>query len=99
MTIGKSSEAAMLMQLPHTLDLAGAGPLLAELRAARGDAIEIDASQVERFGGLCLQVLLAAKASWAEAGKTFVIVNPSEAFRAAAATMGASAYLIEGDAL
>jgi chemotaxis protein CheX len=88
----------MLMRLPQTLDLAGAAPLLAELRAARGEAIEIDASQVERFGGLCLQVLLAAKASWAEAGKAFAIVNPSDAFKAAAATMGASTYLIEGDA-
>lgn len=68
------------MQLASNLDLAAAKPLWTELVATRAQPIEIDASNVERLGGLCLQVLLAARRAWQADGVAFVIANPSQAF-------------------
>ena len=68
------------MQLPAVLDLGAAGPLWAALNARRGQPVELDASGVERLGGLCLQVLLAAQKQWNADGAAFSVVNPSPAF-------------------
>jgi chemotaxis protein CheX len=48
------------------LDLNAASLLREQFVARRGSALRVDASQVERLGGLCLQVLIAARAAWAE---------------------------------
>lgn len=77
------------MQLASTLDLAAAAPLCAELRAARGRPIEIDASSVERLGGLCLQVLIAAGRAWRTDGVAFALINPSQLFADAVRLMAA----------
>lgn len=69
------------MRLSQVLDLAAAQPLLGTLSAARGTALHVDASEVQRVGGLCLQLLLAAQAAWRADGVAFSIVNPSAAFR------------------
>ena len=42
------------------LDLSAAGPLAASLLRRRGSPLALDGSAVERLGGQCLQVLLAA---------------------------------------
>jgi chemotaxis protein CheX len=68
------------MKLASVLDLRAAKPLWADIHAARGQPLEVDASQVERLGGLCLQVLLAAQAQWRVDGLAFSIANPSPAF-------------------
>ena len=68
------------MQLAPVLDLSAAGPLWFDLCAARGKPIELDASAVERLGGLCLQALLAAEKQWRADGVAFSIVNASQAF-------------------
>jgi anti-anti-sigma regulatory factor len=49
--------------LPAILDLNGAMQLKQDLQEARasGEAISVDASQVQRLSSLCLQLLLAAK--------------------------------------
>lgn len=78
------------MRLPQILDLGAAAPLLSDIVAARGGAIELDASGVERIGGLCLQVLLAARAQWSADGLEFAITNPSAAFVEGVELMGAS---------
>lgn len=75
------------MRLPAILDLKAATPLWNELTAARGQPIQIDAAGVERLGGLCLQILLAARAQWQCDGLAFAIVNPSPAFSDAANLM------------
>jgi chemotaxis protein CheX len=75
------------MRLPAILDLKAATPLWNELCAARGQALQVDASAVERLGGLCLQALLAARAQWQSDGLTFAIINPSPAFSDAANLM------------
>ncbi|WP_395646735.1 STAS domain-containing protein [Terricaulis sp.] len=86
------------MRLPAILDLSAAAPLLAGVTAHRGEAIEIDASGVERIGGVCLQVLLAANAAWFKDGQDFAIVNPSAGFLSAVRLMGAGEKLGLGEA-
>lgn len=81
------------MRLASILDLGAAAPLHAALSAARGQAIAIDAGEVERVGGLCLQVLLAAKAAWAHDAQAFAIIEPSTAFVDGIARMGATQHL------
>jgi chemotaxis protein CheX len=78
------------LQLPDTLDLKAAGPLRGALMEARGAAIEIDAANVQRLGGLCLQVLLSAEATWATDGHPFTISAASSAFAEGARRMGAT---------
>ncbi len=62
------------------LDINAATPLAAELIAARGKPVEIDASQVQRLGGQCLQVLLSAEMLWRADITPFAIVGGSDAF-------------------
>ena len=81
------------MQLAQTLDLGAAAPLWSEVSAARGQALELDASAVERIGWPCLQVLLAARAQWERDGLAFAIRNPSPAFADGLRLMGAGDLL------
>jgi len=53
-------------QLPSVLDLKAAASLREQFIGLRGSALRVDASRVERLGGLCLQVLIAARSAWAE---------------------------------
>lgn len=50
--------------LDPILDLKAAAPLLQALLTRRGANLVIDASSVEQVGGLCLQILLSARATW-----------------------------------
>jgi chemotaxis protein CheX len=77
--------------LAEALDMRAAAPLLAEIRAARGAALQLDASKVERLGGQCLQVLLAAEKAWSADGHAFQVGNASTAFKDGWALMGAEA--------
>jgi chemotaxis protein CheX len=79
------------LTLAEALDMRAAGPLLEEVRGRRGSALHLDASKVERLGGQCLQVLMAAEMAWAADGHAFQISNPSTAFKDACALMGADA--------
>ncbi|HWA62298.1 MAG TPA: STAS domain-containing protein [Caulobacteraceae bacterium] len=81
------------LTLGPVLDLRAAGALRADLLEKRGQAMVLDASGVERMGGLCLQVLLAAQAAWAEDGLPFTIASPSEGFREAVRLLGAGERL------
>jgi chemotaxis protein CheX len=68
------------VSLPAILDLQAAEPLRAELMALRGRPLNMDASQVARMGGLCLQVILAARQTWAADGVAIRVDQPSDAF-------------------
>ena len=68
------------MNLPPVLDLKAAEGLRAALLARRGQPLQIDASGVQRLGGLCLQVLLAARKTWEGDVFPFSIDQRSEAF-------------------
>ena len=75
--------------LGDSLDMTAAAPLVRELLARRGHPVALDASQVRRLGGQCLQVLLSAQVTWSADGAAFEIVNPSPEFAEALALMGA----------
>ena len=85
------------LALPETLDLKAAGPLKQAFLNNRGGPIEIHADQVRRLGGLCLQVLLAARKAWADDGKAFSIAAPSEAFLETIRLFGAEGALFSTD--
>lgn len=42
--------------------------------------MSVDASEVERIGALCVQVLMAGAKSWEEDGKPFGFARVSDAF-------------------
>ena len=77
--------------LPAVLDLRAAAPLKAQLLAVRGQETALDASAVERLGGLCLQVLLSALQTWRADGQALTFINVSEAFASQWSALGASA--------
>lgn len=68
------------LHLPAILDLKAAAALRQDFLARKGRPVEVDASAVQRLGGLCLQVILAARASWAADDQPFAIINPSPRF-------------------
>lgn len=74
--------------LSNELDIKAAGPLAAELLVARGKDLAVNASQIERVGGQCLQVLLSAAATWSADGAELTIEEPSPAFVDAIQTAG-----------
>jgi len=82
-----------ILCLPAMLDLKAAPALKQDLQAGEGAALDIDASKVERVGGLCLQVLLAAVAAWRQAGQTLRVQDPSPAFADDVKLLGAAALL------
>ena len=82
-------EDVATLVLPSVLDLKAVGGLHADLLAVRGRPLTLDASQVSRLGGLGLQVLLAARTTWAEDAQPFAVVNPSEDFTGALDLFGA----------
>jgi chemotaxis protein CheX len=76
------------MTLASELDIKAAAPLAAGLIAARGADLVLDASQVERVGAQCLQVLLSAAATWGADGQELAIEAPSAAFAEAVRIAG-----------
>ena len=68
------------LSLPAVLDLAQAEALKAALLPMRGQSVVIDASRVERLGGLCLQVLISAQQTWISDGHVLKIEDVSREF-------------------
>ena len=83
----------MTIALAENLDLKAAAPLRTALMEARGAPANIDATNVQRLGGLCLQVLLSAEATWATDGQPFTISAASPAFAEGALRMGAQSLV------
>lgn len=86
------------LTLPNVLDLRAAAPLATQLRELVNAPLALDAAQVERIGGLCVQVLIAAAATWREAGHSFQVVNASAAFIDDVRRMGATQLIPGSDA-
>jgi chemotaxis protein CheX len=86
-----ASSGAATVGLPAILDLKAAGKLRDEFCAAKGGPLEVDASKVQRLGGLCLQVLLSAQRTWVVDGESFRVVQPSVDFLEGVKAFGASA--------
>jgi chemotaxis protein CheX len=77
-----------VVSLPPVLDLQAAEPLRAELMSLRGRPLSLDASQVSRLGGLCLQVLMSARKIWVEDGVSLMVDQPSSGFSEQLAAFG-----------
>jgi len=78
--------------LEPVLDLGAAERLHARLLELRGQPLDIDASQVERLGGLCLQVLISARNTWHADGASAVLGHTSPAFEDAWAMFAAPGF-------
>ena len=74
--------------LVDNLDLTAASPLKAQLLAARGSPLSLDASGVRRLGAQCVQVLLAARTQWSVDGLEWRSADPSREFAEAARLLG-----------
>lgn len=83
------------LSLPAVLDLAQAETLKSALLPMRGRSIIVDASRVERLGGLCLQVLLSAEKTWAQDGHALKIADPSAEFSDQWTAFGAAPIALE----
>jgi len=75
-----SDSSYEILALAPVLDLKAAEPLKVALMERRGHPLEIDAADVQRLGGLCLQLLLAAAATWRADGLSMRVGPRSEAF-------------------
>lgn len=74
----RGSEATLMLN--RVLDLRAAQPLAEDLLAMRGRPVSVDASQVEKLGGLCLQVLLSGAATWRADGISLRFGDVSDVF-------------------
>jgi chemotaxis protein CheX len=76
--------------LPPVVDFASVAALRAGLLEHRGGDLTIDASAVQRIGGLGLQVLLSAARSWRSDGLAFAIAGASTPFTEVLSLTGAA---------
>ena len=76
------------VRLPAARISSTAGTLRDDLLALRGSDIVLDGGEVERIGGLCLQVLISARKTWALDGKALTLAPVSEALTEQLAAYG-----------
>jgi chemotaxis protein CheX len=74
------ADISQTLQLPPVMDLTAAAPLAERFLSMRGSDLSIDASEVVRLGGQCLQVLLAAHKTWHADGAKLEVLHPSQDF-------------------
>ena len=86
-----------ILRLPAILDLKAASPLAARLLERRNMDLVVDASAVQRLGGQCLQVLLAAQADWAADMNELSFENASPEFCAAIELFGAGSIIFSNE--
>ena len=72
--------AQSTLKLSPVLDLNQASVLHGKLMEMRGSPVDVDASEVERVGAQCAQVLMAGIKAWEADGKPFTFSKASEAF-------------------
>lgn len=77
---GARKNAGKKLLLPEVLDLTAAAPLAQSFLSHRGSELFVDASAVRRIGAQCLQVLLAAAATWKADGMRLALEKPTEEF-------------------
>ena len=75
---GKAA-ATKTLSLDKVLDLNAAGSLHSRLMALRGSDLVIDASDVERAGTLCIQVLMSAAKTWEDEKLSLTFSKVSDA--------------------
>ena len=86
-------DAQLTLRLEPALDFKAASALRDSFLDRRGEALRIDASQVSQLGGLCLQVLMAARRAWQSDCLDFQFAQRSAEFDAAVELFGANEEL------
>ena len=84
--------------LEPRLDLRAAATLVEALTEARGHDLAIEGREVRHLGAAALQVLIAARRSWAESGRALTLEAPSEALLEGLQRLGASINAITVEA-
>lgn len=79
--------------LPGRMDASTLTQTHAELVQRRGSDLDVEASQVDRFGAQALQLLLSAIATWREDGFRLRILDPSDPVRTAFEQLGCAPIL------
>jgi chemotaxis protein CheX len=79
--LGAIEHTEKMLRLAKVLDLAAAAALKEDLTQFRGRPAVIDASDVQRLGTQCVQVLLSAQRTWLSENQRFEIKESSEAFQ------------------
>ncbi|KZY47908.1 hypothetical protein A3731_07420 [Roseovarius sp. HI0049] len=74
--------------LPARIDSAAACAVAEGIQARCGRSLTLDARQVEFAGALGLQVLIAARRQWREAGHAFRVTGADEALFDICRTLG-----------
>lgn len=85
-------EGPKTVVLPAVIGAGEAGSLREELLAARGHMVDLDGAGVARLGGLGLQVLLSAHATWKQDGQRLRLVQPSDALLQSLDLLGAKHF-------
>ncbi len=85
---GERKSTRKRLQLPEVMDLTAAAPLAQSLLSRRGSDLSVDASRVHRVGAQCLQVLLAAVATWKADGMRLSLDKPTDEFLKGSALLG-----------
>jgi chemotaxis protein CheX len=86
--LSEPANTTATLRLAKVLDLAAAATLKEDLVQFRGRSTVLDASDVQRLGTQCAQVLLSARRTWLAEGQTFEIKDASEAFQEGLARLG-----------
>lgn len=77
------------------LNTQGALQLMADLKNARNDDVEVDVSAVRHLGAQALQILMSAQKTWGTEKKNFVLASPSPDFVLGLKALGGEAMLHE----
>ncbi|SCB60970.1 chemotaxis protein CheX [Rhizobium aethiopicum] len=75
-----AKKSGKTLNLTAVLDLNEASALRDKLLSFRGSGLSIDASDVERIGALCAQVLMSAEKTWEQDKQPFTFSKVSDAF-------------------
>jgi len=81
--------------LPGRMDASTLPATHAEIVRRRGADLDLEASQVDRFGAQALQLVLSTFATWREDGFRLRILDPSPAVRTAFDQLGCASALDE----
>ena len=85
-----AGEAGETLTLAPVLDITAAAALHAALLARRGAPLGLDAADVRRLGGQCLQLLVSARKTWDADGLALIFTATSPAFDRDLALLGCS---------
>ena len=66
------------IHLPEKLDTAASARLLAEVRAASGSPLSLDAAKTRSVGAICAKILLSTQEKWKVDGFKFQIQAAAE---------------------